>query len=173
MLKKFSGLKWWQIAILSVVVSALGGLSGGLSSKKERKLYTKKLEQAPWAPPGWVFAPAWAFNNYFLIKALQNILDSSLSEKRKVLILQAFIWAIFFSFNYIYFNKKSSILAAIWTMGDAVLAISSFLILVRKDKKTALNFVPLILWTVFASTVADYQVLKNPDPVFNTKALLD
>ncbi|MEO8855296.1 MAG: TspO/MBR family protein [Ginsengibacter sp.] len=173
MLKRFIKLNWWQVAIVAIVVSAIGGLSSGKKTRKETKLYTKKLKQAPWAPPAWVFAPAWTINNYFLLKALQNILNSSMEEKRKILFLQASIWAIFFSFNYIYFNKKSSILAAIWTKGDAVLAIRSFLLLLKKDKNTAYNFLPLVVWTSFASTVADYQALKNADPLFNTKALLN
>jgi len=173
MTKKFSKLNWWQVAIVAIVVSAIGGLSAGKTSRKEIKLYTKKLKQAPWAPPAWIFAPAWTINNYFLLRALQNILNSSMDEKKKILLLQASIWTIFFSFNYIYFNKKSSILAAIWTMGDAALAISSFLLLMKEDKRTSLNFLPLVVWTSFASTIAGYQALKNPDPVLNTKALLN
>ncbi|MEO8819527.1 MAG: TspO/MBR family protein [Ginsengibacter sp.] len=173
MIKKFSKLKWWQIALLSIVVSAIGGLSSGLPNKKEIELYTDELDQAPWAPPGWLFAPAWTSINYFLLIALQRILNSKVAEKRKMLILQGLIWFIFFSFNYVYFNKKSSILAAIWTMAGSVFAITSFSVALKSDKKTALHYLPLVVWTLFAGTVADYQALKNPDPVFGTKALLD
>jgi len=42
----------------------------------------------------------------------------------------------------------------------------------KDDKKLALDYLPLVLWTGFASTLADYQALKNPDPVFKTPALL-
>ena len=94
-------------------------------------------------------------------------------EKRKLVLLQAGIWFIFFSFNYVYFRKKSPVLAAIWTMSDNILAIASIIASLRSDKKTALNYVPLLLWTTFASTLAGYQALKNPDPVFRTDALLD
>ena len=172
MVKKFSKLKWWQVALLSIVVSAIGGLSSGQSNKKDRKLYTDKLVQAPWAPPGWVFAPVWTTINYFLLKALQRILNSNSSEKRKMLVLQGLIWGIFFSFNYVYFYKRSSILAAIWTNAGAGFAIASFALARKSDKKTAWHYLPLVMWTLFAGTVADYQALKNPDPLFGTKALL-
>jgi tryptophan-rich sensory protein len=166
-------LKWWQVALISVAVSVLGGLSGLRSTKQQKKLYNKKLLQAPWAPPSWVFAPAWMLNNFFLIRALQRVMSKDIPEKRKLLLLQAGIWFVFFSFNYVYFRKKSPMLAAIWTMADSVLAIASLLTAVKSDKKLALNYLPLALWTGFASTVADYQALKNPDPVFHSKALLN
>ena len=67
-------LNWWQLALAAIVVSAVGGLSSGKPNKKERKLYEKDLKQAPWAPPEWVFAPAWTINNFFLLKALQELL---------------------------------------------------------------------------------------------------
>ncbi len=165
-------LKWWQIALISIAVSALGGLSGLKSKKEQRKIYNDKLKQAPWAPPGWLFAPAWTINNFFLIRAIKRIMEKDMPEKRKLLLLQAGIWIIFFSFNYVYFRKQSPVLAAIWTMSDNILAIASMLLSLKNDKKLALNYLPLTLWTSFASTLADYQALKNPDPVVGTKALL-
>lgn len=164
---------WWEIAALTVGVSALGALSSMLSKKEERKVYNKTLKQAPWAPPAWVFGPAWTMNNFFLIKALRDIVtEEDLPKRRQLLFLQAGIWAIFFSFNFIYFRKRSTVLAAAWTQTDAVLALASFLVANRQDKKLARNFLPLVGWTWFASTVAHYQALKNPDKLLGTKALL-
>jgi len=172
MFMNYSKLKWWQIGLLALTLSTIGGLSGMKSKKKERKLYNKQLKQAPWAPPAWLFAPAWTVNNYFLLTGLQHLLESDIPEKKKLLLLQSMIWVIFFSFGYVYFNKKSSLLAAIWTMADAKLAASSFYIAYKSNKKLALYYLPLLIWTTFASTIADYQALKNADPVFKTKALL-
>ncbi|MFT3679592.1 MAG: TspO/MBR family protein [Ferruginibacter sp.] len=167
-----TGSKWWQVAMEAVIISAIGGLSSMQSSKNDRKVYTNNLKQAPWAPPAWLFAPAWTINNFFLIKALKRIIHSDMDEKRKLLAQQVLIWIIFFSFNYIYFNKKSPVLAAAWTIGDAVLAISSFAAVCKKDKITASLYIPLMLWTAFASTLAGYQALNNPDPLLKTKALI-
>ncbi|MEO5893931.1 MAG: TspO/MBR family protein [Ferruginibacter sp.] len=171
--RKFSGLRWWEIALISVIASAVGGLASGLSSVKEKKVYNKKLLQAPWAPPAWVFAPAWTINNFFLLLALQRLIKSDIPQKKKLLLLQAGIWVVFFSFGYVYFNRKSPVLAAGWTMTDAGLAVASFTLAFKTDKKLAYHYLPLSAWTVFASTIAGYQLLKNPDPVFGTKALLN
>ena len=170
-MKKFSKLKWWQIALLSIVVSAIGGLASGQEHKKERKLYNRELEQAPWAPPAWLFAPAWTINNFFLLMALQRLVKSDIPNKKKLLVSQIIIWLIFFSFGYVYFNKKSPLLATAWTMADAGLAVSSFITAYKVDKKLAYHYLPLAVWAIFASTLSDYQVLTNDDPVFGTKAL--
>ena len=98
--------------------------------------------------------------------------NHNISDKRKYLLLQAGIWFIFFSFNNVYFKKKSPILAAIWTNADVVLALAGFIMTMKEDKKAALSYLPLLVWTSFASTVGDYQALKNPDPFLKTKALL-
>ena len=161
-------LNWWQLALASVVVSAIGSLSSGKPNSKERKLYEKELKQAPWAPPGWVFAPAWTINNFFLLKALQQVLRrNDLPNKQKLLIRQAIIWFIFFSYGYIYFNKKSTVLAALWTVGDAALATSSFVLSNKEDRDLSRLYLPLLGWTSFASTIAIYQALKNDDPVLH------
>lgn len=166
-------LNWWQIALVAVAVSFVGGLASGRKNKTERKLYEKDLEQAPWAPPGWLFAPAWTLNNYFLLLGLQRLLQKKdITSEKKLLILQACIWIIFFSFGYVYFNKRSPLLAAVWTVGDAALATSSFVISSKEDKKLSYTYIPLLLWTSYASTVAVYQALKNPDPVLNIHPLL-
>jgi tryptophan-rich sensory protein len=145
-----------------------------LSNDEERALYDQQLQQAPWAPPGWLFGPAWAFNNFFLLQALQRILQKNdFPQRNKMLIYQVFIWIIFFSFGYVYFNKRSSLLAAIWTVSDTVLAALSFAASIKRDKTLALNYLPLLIWTGFASTVAVYQALMNPDPLFNANALID
>jgi tryptophan-rich sensory protein len=162
-------LNWWQVGLITLGVSFLGGLSAIMSKKKQRKLYNKELKQAPWAPPSWVFSPAWTFNNFFLIKALKDIIkNDKLDSRRSLLYLQAAIWTIYFTFGYVYFKKKSPVLAAIWTKTDAGLAIASLILAAKKDKKLALNYIPLALWTLFAGSVADYQALKNPDEVLGT-----
>ncbi|MBW4890687.1 tryptophan-rich sensory protein [Mucilaginibacter sp. HMF5004] len=171
-LSKFSQLKWWQVILIAVGASAIGGLASGVNDKKEKKLYNVKLKQAPWAPPAWLFGPAWTFNNIFLLLGLQSIIRSDTNEKQKLLLMQGAIWAIFFSFGYVYFNKRSTVLAAIWTMGDAALATASIILALKGDKKLSLYYLPLLLWTAFATTLATYQALYNTDPVLGTKALL-
>jgi translocator protein len=162
--------KWWQIGIAALVVSAIGRLSSGRSNS-EKEAYTK-FKQAPWAPPAWLFAPAWTLNNFFLLKALNQMLADRMSDHQRLLVLQLPIWVIFFSFGYIFARKKSPILVATWTLSDAVLAGLSFVTAYKQNKKLAYNFLPLLSWTSFASSVAAYQALKNDDKLIGTRAIL-
>jgi len=165
-------IRWWQVALAAIVVSVLGTISTGLGKKNQRKLYELKLRQAPWAPPAKMFGPAWTVNNYFLLNALKQLLESgSIPGKNKLLLKQVAIWLIFFSFGYVYFKKKSPILAAIWTLADAWLSTSSFANSIRSNKRLAYNYLPLLGWSVYAGSVALYQALKNPDPVLKIPAL--
>lgn len=171
--KKFTKLTWWEVGLLSLAASFVGGLSSLMSHKNETKLYTKTLIQAPWAPPAWLFAPAWTINNFFVLLALQKLLKKKSGKNKPLLALQGGIWVIFFSFNYVYFNKKTVVLAAVWTVTDATFATTSLALAAKEDKQTALYYLPLTVWTNFASTVAVYQALKNDDVLLNTKALLN
>lgn len=166
-------IKWWQVALATVLVSVLGALSTGVSRRRGRRLYDKKLAQAPWAPPGWLFGPVWSVNNYFLLLALRQLLQrDDLPQKKKLLIQQAIIWLIFFSFGYVYFQKKSPWLAAVWTLADAVLAGSSFFSAFKTNKSLGYKYLPLLGWTGYAGSVAIYQALKNSDPVLKTEEVL-
>src|SRR5947209_5726864 len=96
-------LKGWQVALIALGISALGGLSAKKPHRDERALYEKDLKQARWAPPGWLFGPAWGVNNFFLIKALDKIMRIEDPDIRKqLLIKQGLIWSIFVSFGYVY-----------------------------------------------------------------------
>lgn len=166
-------LKWWHIALISVGVSLLGRLSGGQTKKAGKKLYNVKLKQAPWAPPAWMFGVAWPVNNFFILLALQRLLAAEdLAGKKQLLMLQTAIWTIFFSFGFVYFRKRSPVLAAAWTMSDAALSVASFLLARKADKTLSYYYLPLVVWTTYASTLGDYQALKNPDPVLHLQAPL-
>ena len=165
--------KWWQAALALVVVSVIGALQSG-SRSKTRKLYQKKNEQAPWAPPAWLFGPAWTVNNVFLLWGLLRILNNKdMANRHTLLGLQGGIWLIFLSFGYVYFRKDSPVLAEIWTQTDAALATASMITALRSDKNLAVAYAPLLAWTWFASSLSAYQALKNPDPLFNTMPLID
>lgn len=160
----------WQFILFTMAISYLGKLSGDIG-QDERQVYNKQFKQAPWAPPAWLFAPAWTTINFFLLKSVKRILKQDLPDKKKLLLLQAAIWSVFFSFNYVYFKKRSPVLATIWTMADNVFAIASFVLALKNDKRTALNYLPLLMWTAYASTLSGYQALYNKDPYLHTKPL--
>ncbi len=167
-------VRWWEVALLTVAVTVLSRLFTGDPQKKNQKFYEKKTKQVAWAPPGWVFGPAWTINNIFLLKALLELLRNrkDMPEQKQLLILQSLIWTVFFSFGYLYFRRKSSLMGGALTVADALLAIASFVIARKANKRLAAHYLPLVVWTSFASTLAVPQAVWNDDELFGTKALI-
>jgi len=156
--------KWWHGLLALTAATIIGVLQSG-STSRTRKLYQKKNEQAPWAPPAWLFGPAWTVNNLMLMWGLVKILnDKEMPNRTALLSLQGGIWAVYLSFGYVYFRKGSTVLAEIWTQSDALLATASLVTAIRSRKKMALAYLPLFVWTWYASSLSAYQVLKNRDP---------
>ena len=168
-------VRWWEIALLTVAVTVLSRLATGKPQIENQAYYEQKTKQPSWAPPGWVFAPAWTINNIFLLRALLFMLKNGkdMPKKRQLLVLQALIWGVFISFGYVYFKKRSNILGGIWTVADAVFAVVSFVTARRVHKGLANNYIPLVAWTAFASTIAVPQALQNDDKLLHVKALLN
>ncbi|MBS1585036.1 MAG: tryptophan-rich sensory protein [Bacteroidetes bacterium] len=164
--------KWWHGVLALAAVTIVGVLQSGRKTDT-RKMYKRKNEQASWAPPAWLFGPAWTVNNIMLLWGLIRILnDKSLSNRTLLLGLQGGIWGIYLSFGYVYFRKGSTILAEVWTQTDAILATASLVTAMRSNREIALAYLPLFVWTWYASSVSAYQVLKNPDPYFHTAATI-
>lgn len=164
---------FWQAALFYVSITVIGRLVSG-SPKANRAFYKRKEKQAPWAPPGWAFGLAWPVINVFVTRALQQLANEPNKDKRtrQLLALQGLLWAVYGTFGYVYFRKRSPVLAAVFTQTDAVAATASFLIARKKDKAFANNYLPLLGWTWYASTLAWYQAAKNGDPLLDTPAPL-
>ena len=97
-------IKWWQVVLATIVVSVLGAVSTGMSKKNQRKLYERKLIQAPWAPPAKLFGPAWAVNNYFFIERIKAIAGRRDCSRQKQIAFKAgcYLVDLFFFRLYIF-----------------------------------------------------------------------
>lgn len=155
-----------KAVLFYAAMTAFGFLTSG-PGNKSKEIYSRRLKQAPWAPPSWAFGVAWSTINIFVTRALFTLLQEEKNDKNEkaLLALQAAIWIIFCTFGWAYFGKKSPVLAAVWTIADAGLATASIAIAKRKGAAFAANYLPLLIWTYFASTLAVYQAKENPDPL--------
>ncbi len=162
-----SRYRWWH-ALAFGVAANLAGRAGGA---EDRRWYEEQ-RQASFAPPGRVFGPAWAINNASVLWGNLRLLNlpEDTPHRRQLLWLQGVSWALFSSFGYVYFGKRSPILAFLWTASFYALTIVSAALSWRVDRKIALSFVTLLLWLTLATPVAAYQMVHNPDEYFRTPA---
>ncbi|WPP51364.1 TspO/MBR family protein [Catalinimonas niigatensis] len=171
--KRAPVITWWQAGFFLIGVSVLGRISSVSSKQEPKELYKDEIKPK-WSPPAWLFGPAWLLNNIFLVWGGRRLLNTRkhFPYRRSLLTLQGIHWLDFITFGYAYFRLKSPILALIWTQGDAIIATRSLKLAAQStDKKLAITYIPLTLWTCFASSLSWFQALYNPDPLFGTKAM--
>lgn len=154
--------RWWHALLFGVAVNAAGGLAG---RRAEDRRYYEEMEQARFAPPGWVFGPAWALNNASTLWGNLRLLNQpeGAPHRGALLRLQGASWVLFATFGFVYFRGRSPILAFVWTAGMWLLTIVSVLLTLKNDRKIALSLGTLLAWLTLATPVSAYQAAKNPD----------
>ncbi len=164
--------RWWHALGFGLAANVVSGLGTGRSA--EDRGYYEGLKQAPFAPPSWAFGPAWALNNASVLWGNLRLLNlpNDAPERRRLLALQVIGWFLFSTFAFVYFRKRSPILAFVWTAGYWVLTIASIALSLKADRKDiALSQATLLAWLSLATPVAGYQAARNPDELFGTRAL--
>lgn len=158
--------RWWPPLLFWLLVNVWGFVERGAQPFAGH-------QPSPLQPPGWVFPVMWFTLNVFQIWGGLRLLDPArpIRRRRAVIALQAVTWVIYATFSAVYFTLGSSILAAGWTVGFFVLTVASIALVARDDRSVAAIWLPLILWTGFASVVGVHNALINPDPLFGTAAL--
>src|SRR3712207_5944800 len=155
--------RWHHALAFGLAVNLVLGLSVGRRAE-DRRFY-ENFEQASFAPPSWLFAPVWAANNASTLWGNLRLLNQSPdAPHRKVLLsLQGASWFLFSTFAWVYFKKKSPILALVWTAAMWLLTIASVLLSLKNDRKITLSLATLLAWLTLATPVAAYQAARNPD----------
>ena len=168
-LNKDNGYKitGWHAALFVVGVNILARI---LQSPEKIKEEYEEQDQAPWAPPAGVFGPAWLFNNATMAAGAVRLINKPYyPNKTAMLVLQGLMWV-----NYTFYNKlsyglkkPSNIISALATDTFMIMSIISLYLAIKGgDKKIILSYVPVTLWTTFASTLAGYTALENEDKLF-------
>ncbi|HZU67493.1 MAG TPA: TspO/MBR family protein [Ktedonobacteraceae bacterium] len=179
-----SDWRWYHGIIFYIIIQSITfGLSGlvsairGSSGKSLREdffgnpSYFNDLNQSIFAPPSWVFAPAWTINNIAVIWGNLRVLNrpEKTSGRDTFLVLQAASWLNYVVFNAAYFSLRSPINAFILTLSMFLLTIASgFVAIFRlKDSRAALSLATLFTWLIIALTAATFQALWNHDDFYD------
>lgn len=164
--------RWWHGALFLAGATALSLLSSQRKRKEEDEFYERQ-NLPVWAPPAPAFGIAWPLNNLALAWGGLRLLNAprTLPHRQTLLALQGVMWLDLVTFGLVYFRLRSPWLAAAWTVADATAAVGSLALSGRTgDRQLPLAYLPIATWTSFATTVAAYQALRNPDPLFGTPA---
>jgi translocator protein len=168
-LRRFAANRVTQTLALAVTQFAVGAAAG----RPDDPEYYRSLRQAPFAPPSWAFGPAWAIaktgSSFSLLRSIDR---TSGRRRRRVLGLFGADIAVFVTFSYVYFRRRSPVLAAVWTGADAALTVALARELADEDRTAAFAMGPQVAWLMLATPVAVWQAATNPDPLLGTPALV-
>lgn len=156
--------RWWHAVAFGLAANIVSGAGTG-RGVADKEFY-EGMEQAPFAPPAWVFGPAWTINNVSVLWGNLRLLNlpEDTPHKRALLWLQGASWFLYSTFGYVYFRKKSTILAFVWTAAFWVLTVASLALSLKAGRKDiAASLGSLISWLTLATPVAAYQAARNPD----------
>ena len=154
--------RWYHALGFGLAANLTSGLSG---RRAEDRRFYESFEQAPFAPPSWAFVPVWAVNNTSTLWGNLRLLNQpeNAPNRGALLWLQGASWILFSTFGYVYFRKRSPVLAFVWTTAMWLLTLASVLLSLKSDRKIALSLGSLLAWLTLATPVAAYQATRNPD----------
>ena len=145
----------------------------GPSDGKVREDYERE-RKPPFAPPGWLFAPAWVLLKAGALGADLRAanLPRGVPGRDRLLGLRAADWALFSTTGLVGFRPGSPILGLAWTAAQLGLTAAGVRSARAVDRPAAL-LAPQLAWLAYASVLSGYGALYNPDPLLGTPAPLD
>ena len=146
--------------ITMLIINFLGLYLGGLATNPGVKSdwYQHQILQAPWTPPGYVFAITWT-----LIGITWSVLGAWLWKNKKELIdIYAIGWFLNLSWNFLFFTFHTTIAAGFVIV---LLALSILFILeqLRRTGNQKVSFWGYIyfFWLMIATSLNWYIIFMN------------
>jgi translocator protein len=132
--------------------------------------YYNALRRPVFAPPDWVFAPAWTLNNALQIWGVLHVLnrDPATPGRRAFLALQGGFWVSFTTFYGAYFGLRSPILGAIDTVVGLAFTLGSVCVAAfrMKDGRALASLATVTPWLLLASATSVAVARWNRDEFF-------
>jgi translocator protein len=157
--------RWWHAALFLLAADSVNALSFRRGS--DARFYETR-RQPRWAPPSAAFPPVWTAINVVRLYGDLRLLNASreLPARRAQLAARGVTWATYLAFAPLNFRLRSPVLGAAVTAIAAAGSLTSVALGWRGDRRIAGSYVPITLWTTYATAVAVAIARRNPDPFF-------
>ncbi|MFA5767681.1 MAG: TspO/MBR family protein [Candidatus Paceibacterota bacterium] len=140
--------------VISIFIAQMAGVIGSFFTVSGVQNWYAYLQKPVFAPPSWVFAPAW-----ITLYTLMGIAAFLVWKKRNVIGVKSALWlyGIQLGFNalwsIIFFGMRNPGLAFIEILVLWVLILAVTVKFFKIDKAAGYLFIPYILWVTFASVL--------------------
>jgi tryptophan-rich sensory protein len=156
MLQSLPSLLAW---ILGTCVAAV---SGAVTARAAGEFYAS-LDRPRWAPPAWLFGPAWSVLYVTMGIAAWRVWHAhGFDGARTALLLYVVQLAFNASWSWFFFVKRTGIGATIDVLLLWSAIVATLVAFARLDTIAALLFVPYLIWVTFATALTISVWRRNP-----------
>jgi tryptophan-rich sensory protein len=153
--------------MLSLIAWILGtstaAVSGAVTAQSAQQFYGA-MKKPRWAPPPWLFGPAWTVLYVLMAVAAWRIWRAfGFDGARNELILYVVQLAFNAAWSWFFFVRRSGVLATIEVSFLLTSVVSTMVAFGVRDQIAGLLFVPYVLWVSFATALTVSVWRRNPD----------
>ncbi len=126
------------------------------------------LDTPSWAPPAWLFGPAWTINDLARIYGDLDVLHRPPSRTRTaVLALEAVNWLAYAAYNPLLFGKRATKVSFGVALTQLAATTAAAIVGRKLGKRFLLGLAPTAAWLVFANALAAYVARHNHDELID------
>lgn len=145
-----------------IVGTSLAAISGAVTAKTAARFYGG-LERPPWAPPAWLFGPAWTVLYILMAVAAWRIWrEFGFDGARNELILYFVQLALNAAWSWCFFVKQSGLLSTVEVSFMLTAVISTMAAFWLRDPVAGMLFIPYVMWVSFATALTVSVWRRNP-----------
>ena len=161
-----SSFKWWHALIILLIANLVSAAPAGYNGEEA---FYNNFELPGIAPPDWLFAPVWLFNNITSLIALYIVanMPKEVPRRKLFLWLEGVMWLLFAIFSILYFGLRSPILGAVDTALGLAATTFSLRLAYDLDRRAFWYILPRFLWLLLATYVSVYVAIFNRDVLLN------
>ncbi|MBK6760473.1 MAG: tryptophan-rich sensory protein [Ignavibacteria bacterium] len=152
----------WLGLLFSLLLVFAAAAAGGLASASAGSFFME-LDRPLWAPPAWLFGPAWTV--LYLLMGVASWLvwrRGGFSDARLALTLYGVQLILNGLWTWLFFVMRSGSLAFVEIIVLWILILATIIAFWRKNKLASLMLVPYLIWVAYASALTFSLWQRNP-----------
>ena len=148
--------------VLWILGTSVAAIGGAVTATTAREFYGQ-LDKADWAPPAWLFGPAWSILYVLMAVAAWRVWRAyGFDGARAELLLYGAQLALNAAWSWFFFVRRSGLLATIEASLLLTAVIATMIAFWRRDAIAGALFVPYVLWVSFATMLTVSVWRRNP-----------
>ena len=145
-----------------IMGTSLAAISGAVTAKESGAFYAM-MQKPSWAPPAWLFGPAWTLLYILMGTAAWRVWrDAGFRGAKVELACDALQLALNMAWSYYFFARRTGLGATIEVVCLWLSVAVTLVLFWRRDQIAGVLFVPYLAWVTFATALTVSVWRRNP-----------